>query len=320
VALIGVHTAAGSVLMRRLDEDERVARLVLIDRFAPAVPLRKAVFSAIDLTATLADGTLAETLARERVETVVHGAFHDAPARNLEAAHELEVIGTRAVLRALAHDARHLGTIANLVVLGTAMSYGAYHDNPQYLGEDAPLRGRRYPFVADKVAVEREVASFRVRSGMPTAMLRAAFTLGSPRTLLARLLARPLVPAVLGRDPLMQLLHVEDLVDAALLAIHGAHDGAFNVAASGVLPLSTIIKLSARLRMPGLESAVRATLDTLWMLGVGAVPGAHTAYLRETCVGDTTRAAAVLGFHPRYSTHDVVTRHVGARQLARPAA
>src|SRR4051794_21450129 len=130
VAVIGVHGVAGAALMRRLDDDERVSRVLLIDRHAPALPLRKAVFAAVDLTATLADGTLAETLARERIDAVIHTAFHDAPVRNVEAAHELEVLGTRAVLRALAHNAR-VGTTSQLVVLGTTMSYGALPRNPQ---------------------------------------------------------------------------------------------------------------------------------------------------------------------------------------------
>src|SRR6185369_1192450 len=147
IALTGVHGVAGEALVRRLEADERTQRLVLLDRRAPALPLRATTFHGIDVTATLADVALAETLARERVDTVIHAAFHDRPRRDLEAAHELEVLGTRALFRAIADNARHAGTIANVVVLGTTMSYGALPDNPQYLEEDLPLRGGAgYPF------------------------------------------------------------------------------------------------------------------------------------------------------------------------------
>jgi UDP-glucose 4-epimerase len=315
VALTGVHGPVGVALVRRLDEDERVSKLVLIDRYAPALPLRKAVFAGVNLTATLADVAVAEVLARERIETVVHAAFHAVPAQTLEAAHELEVIGTRALLRAVADNIRHVGTVTNLVVLGTTMSYGAHPDNPQYLREDAPLRGGPgYPFVADKVAVESEVAAFRRRTALPTAVVRACWTVGDARTLAARVLAPLVVPAVLGRDPLVQLLHVEDLVDAVRLAAHGAHDGAFNVAGGGVLPLSTIVKLAGRLRAPMSGSSVRATLQALWRLGVGLVPGGHADYLADTFVADVDRAAAVLGFRPRYSTRAALARHLAARR------
>jgi UDP-glucose 4-epimerase len=321
IALTGVHGTTGASLVRRLDEDERVSRLVLLDRYAPALPLRRAVFYGVDLTATLADVAVAEVIARERVETAVHAAFHGVPVHNLEAAHELEVIGTGALLRAIAHDARHAGTVRNLVVIGTTMSYGARPDNPQYLPEDAPLRGgTRYPFVADKVAAEAEVAAFRRRTGIPTALLRACWTVGDERTLAGRLLAPLVVPAVLGADPLVQLLHLEDLVDAVRLAAHGDADGALNVAGDGVLPLSTVIKLAGRLRAAAPASTLRAALQALWVAGIGLVPGAHASYLRDTFVADTSRAAAELGFRPRYSTRDALARHLAARRGAPRAA
>jgi UDP-glucose 4-epimerase len=320
VALVGVHGAPGAALMRRLDDDDRVSRLVLVDRYGPALPLRKASFVSVDLTATLADAALAEMLARERVQSVVHAAFDDAPVRNVEAAHELEVIGTRALLRALADDARRGGSVESLVVLGSTMSYGALPDNPQYLRESAPLRAARYPFVTDKVAVEEEIARFRTRTGMPTAMLRACWTVGDPSTLAARLLAPLFVPAVLGADPLVQLLHLEDLVHAVRLAVHGRHDGCFNLAGDGVLPLSTIIKLAGRLRAAALRATLRASLHALWVAGIGVVPAAHAAYLRETFVADVAHAVEVLGFRARYSTRDALARHVAARRGAHLAA
>jgi nucleoside-diphosphate-sugar epimerase len=177
VALTGVHGVAGAALVRRLEADERTRRLVLLDRRAPVLPLRDTAFHGIDLTAALADVALAEIFARERVETVIHAAFHERPRRDLEAAHELEVLGTSALFRAVADNARRDGTIANAVVLGTTMSYGARPDNAQYLGGE---RARRvdYPFVADKVAVEREADVLRSRTGLPVAMMRLAPVVG----------------------------------------------------------------------------------------------------------------------------------------------
>jgi UDP-glucose 4-epimerase len=322
VALTGVNGVPGARLLRRLEEDDDVRAIVLLDRHAPALPLRKAVTVIVDLTSTFADATIAEALAREKVEVVIHGAFHTSPARKVEQAHELEVIGTRALLHAIAHDARQNGTVQQLVVLGTTMSYGALPDNPQYLGEDAPLRGgASYPFVADKVAVEREVAAFRRRTGLPTAMLRAAWTVGAAGTVAAQTLTPLVIPAVLGADPLVQVLHADDLVDAARLACHAGRDGTFNVAGEGVLPFSTVVKLIGRLRAPAPEIAIRRALQALWIAGVGVVPAAHVSYLRETIVADTARAADILGYRARYTIQDALAQHVALRRRGiRPAA
>jgi UDP-glucose 4-epimerase len=322
VAITGVHGIPGARLLRRLEEDDAVSRIVILDRHSPALPLRKATIVIVDLTATFADATLAEALVRERVDVVVHAAFAATPVRAVDAAHELEVIGTRALLHAVAHNARHAGTVEALVVVGNTMSYGALPDNAQYLAEDAPLRGGAdYPFVADKIAVEREVAAFRKRTGVPTTMLRAAWTVGDLETIAGRLLAPAAVPAVLGADPLVQLVHVDDLVDAVRLAVHARRDTTCNVAGDGVLPFSTVVKLSGRLRAPAPEPALRAALQALWIAGVGVVPPAHVAYLRDTFVADVARARDVLDFHARYAIRDALAHHVALRRGgARPAA
>jgi UDP-glucose 4-epimerase len=322
VAVTGVHGVPGAGLLRRLEDDDQVRRVILLDRRTPALPLRKGSAAIVDLTATFADAAVAEVLARERVDVVVHAAFHAAPVHALEGAHELEVIGTRSLLHAIAHDARHGGTVEALVMVGTTMSYGALPHNPQYLREEAPLRGgSAYPFVADKVAAEREVAAFRRRTGMPTTVLRACWTVGDPEALAARMLAPVLVPAVLGTDPLVQLVHVDDLVDAVRLAVHAGYDGTLNVAGDGVLPLSTVIKLAGRLRAAAPEPALRAALQALWIAGVGTLPGAHAAYLRDTFVADPTAARDAIGFHPRYAIRDALAHHVARRRgSVRPAA
>ena len=119
----------------------------------------------------------------------------------------------------------------------------------------------------------------------------------------------------------MQLLHVDDLVDAVRLAMAARHDAALNVAGAGVLPLSTVVKLVGRLRCAAPEAAIRAALHALWVAGVGAVPGAHVAYLRDTFVADATRAVDAIGFRPRYDIRDALAQHVAWRRGAvRPAA
>lgn len=317
IALTGVHGVAGAALVRRLEADERTRRLVLIDRRAPALPLRNTVFHSVDLTATLADTALAQILARERVETVIHAAFHDAPRWNGEAAHELEVLGTRALFRAIADDARRAGSVEHVVVMGTTLVYGALPDNPQYLDEAAPLRGGSgYPFVADKIAVEREAATLRARTGLPVAILRCAPTLGDDRSWMARLLGLPVVPAVLGTDPLLQVLDVDDVVEAVRAVAQVRWDGALNVAAEGVLPFSTVIKLGGRLRAAAIETAVRIALQACWVVGAGFMPPAHVAYLRDTFVADTARAADALGWRARYAIGDALVRQWARRRAS----
>src|SRR5215472_8435840 len=98
VAVTGIHGSLASALVRRLEEDDRYERLVLLDVRAPSMPLRKAVFHKVDLTEPLADGLVAEVLRCEQVETIVHLALREAPRPLREEAHELETVGTMYLL------------------------------------------------------------------------------------------------------------------------------------------------------------------------------------------------------------------------------
>jgi UDP-glucose 4-epimerase len=319
VALTGTRGVVGSLLGERLDADERCRRLVLLDLAPPKRRLRKAAFYRVDLTEPRSSLQLSEVFAREEPDVVVHLAFLQHPIRNPTYEHELESIGTGHLLRALEAVPRRTA----LVVSSSTLVYGARPDNPNFLSEDAPLRGRPdYPLVGEKIDAERQVASFRERTGLPVVVLRTAPLLGPVPSLAARYLSLPAVPTVLGFNPLIQCLHPDDAVEAYRLAIERAAvegaSGTYNIVARGVLPLLAAIRLAGRRNLPLPGFAAAALLDTLFQAGAAIAPAAHLDYLRYLCLGDPSRAATELGFQARYSTRDAVLAF--SRNEARIAA
>ncbi|MGH7859982.1 MAG: NAD-dependent epimerase/dehydratase family protein [Candidatus Binatia bacterium] len=311
IALTGTRGVIGSLLAERLEEDPGCRRLILLDLVPPKRKLRKAVFYRVDLTDSLASIRLSEALRREEPDVVVHLAFLQNPIRNPSYVHELESVGTMHLLHALADYAggrRDFG----LVVGSSTLVYGAYADNPNFLSEEAPLRGRRgYALVQEKVDAERQVAAFRSAFGVPVVVLRAAPVLGPVvRSLASRYFSLRAVPTVLGFNPLIQLLHPEDAVEAYFLALRRlAEDGvstAYNVAGRGVLPLLAAIRLIGKRNLPLPGFAATAMLDTLFQAGAAIAPAAHLDYLRHLCVADCARAASELGFMARYSAREAV--------------
>ena len=144
---------AGSKKILATPEDARA-------RCPPAGAQRpdgKTEFVKIDLTQPTVDGELA-TLLQQRydVDTFVHGAFLSHPTHASEWAHELEDVGTMHVLNACAGVEPR-----RLVMISTTLVYGAHPKNPNFLIEDAELRGHRDSrFVNDKVRAERQVQRF----------------------------------------------------------------------------------------------------------------------------------------------------------------
>src|SRR5262245_56975704 len=132
-AITGACTYLGVELVRRLAEDPRYERVIVLDVRPPPVmigPGSKVVFYNVDLTQPTVDDDLAVLLEREKVDTVVHGAFLSHPTHAAEWAHELEDVGTMHVLNACAEVAP-----ARLVMVSSTLCYGAHPANPNFLTE-----------------------------------------------------------------------------------------------------------------------------------------------------------------------------------------
>jgi len=326
VALTGTHGVLGSCLAKRLDREAGCRRVILLDLVPPAKPIRKAVFYRVDLTEPAASVRIAEALDRERPEVVVHLAFLQHPTRNPGYEHELESLGTMHLLHALTQLAQS-GHAPHLILGGSTLVYGARAENPNFLDEEAPLAGRRdYPLVGEKIDVERQARRFHESTHAPLTVLRMAPLLApGVRTIASRYLSLAAVPTLLGFNPMVQTLAVEDAGDVLLAAVRRtetlerkAPAGVYNVCASGAVPLHTVIRLCGRRNLPIPGFAAGAMMDALFFAGLAIAPSAHLDYLRYPCVVDGERARAELGFTPKQSTRDTVASF--AKTLLRDAA
>lgn len=328
VAITGAFGSLGRQLIRRLEDDPAVERIVAIDvRTAtemaeregestePAELLeRHARLSAhqLDLTAPGAATDLVEILKTEGVDALCHLAMLSTPTHHSEMAHELETIGTMYVLHAVA-----AAGVGQLLSLSSTMCYGAWHDNPAWLTEEHPLRGPGdVRFLDDKIDADRQVQRFA--DGHPEvrcAIVRVGATVGSrARRLWARLFYRPLVPTVLGYDPLFQLLHAEDAVTGLHAVIKRAPSGVFNLVGRGVLPLSQIISGLGRRHVPLPATVARTGLAAAWSAQLGDLPPGLVEFLRWSWICDGQKIEREAGFLPSRTTADIV-RELGVSQL-----
>ena len=222
-----------------------------------------------------------------------HLALLYNPIHNASYAHEVEAIGTLQLLGAVT-----AAGVDALVALSSTALYGASPDNPNFLTEDRPLKpAPQSRFLADKLEVERQFQSFREkRPGIAVAVLRMAPLLGPRvRNPVTQLLGRPIVPVLLGRDPLMQFLHEDDAVGALELAVMRRANGTYNIAPPGALPLSSVLKLLGRTPLPLPGPVARAGMAALWSaIGFGTPPS-WLDYLRYLWVADGSLAERELG-------------------------
>lgn len=313
IAVTGATGFYGRGLLQRLAFDRRVERVLALDVRQPPLESDKLVFRQLDLTHPTADQDLLEALRSSGVDTLVHLAFLAEPTHQSSWGHELEAIGTLHVLNACAEHG-----VRKVVMQSSTAVYGPNAKNPNFLRESHPLGGipgSRY--VADRVEAERQLIRFkREHPEVVCTSLRFAPVVGpTVRNWVTGYLSFPTPITILGYDPLIQLLHETDAIDALALAVERDLDGAWNIVADGVVPLAAALRLCGRLPVPMPGPAARAWVSTLWMMQLLSTPPTFLSFLRYLCVADGERARREMGFVPRYGTREALLSFAGARRL-----
>jgi len=248
---------------------------------------------------------LTQLLKQERVDSVCHLKFVPT-IRPSSAAFEMNVVGTKRLL-----DASAEAGVGKVVVKSSMAVYGAHPDNPAILTEDRALRARRrYGYMRDMMAIETLCHELRRQEpALTLTNLRPASIVGpTADTPMTRFLKSRWAPALLGFDPMLQLIHEQDVLEALTHAVLNDVPGVFNVAADGALPLSRIIALSGKRYLPALHNLAYWGVGVLG--GVGAELERYAPieldYLRYSWVGDLTHMRGELGFEPRYSAEETL--------------
>jgi UDP-glucose 4-epimerase len=312
VAVTGACTYLGGELLRRLEEDPRYSRVLALDVRPPpqvSAPGGKVEFIKLDLTQPTVDGELATLLQHAKVDTFVHGAFLAHPTHAAEWAHELEDVGTMHVLNACAGVEPR-----RFVMVSTTLVYGANPKNPNFLTEDAELRGHKDSrFVNDKVRAERQVQRFaKEHPNTQVCVLRFAPILGPTiSNLYTRFFSRVVAPVMMGHDPLMQFVHEQDAAWALQRAVDSDATGPFNIVGKGVLPYTTVLALLGRVPAPMPQIVARQLTKILWATQLVGSPPSFLDFLLYLCVADGTRARLSLGFSPRLSIKRTILDFLG---------
>jgi UDP-glucose 4-epimerase len=239
----------------------------------------------------------------------VHGAFLSHPTHASDWAHELEDVGTMHVLNACAGVEPR-----RFVMISTTLVYGAHPKNPNFLIEEAELRGHRDSrFVNDKVRAERQVQRYaKEHPEVEVCVLRFAPILGPTiSNMFTRFFSRPVAPVMMGHDPLMQFVHEQDAAYALSQAVESRAVGAFNIVGKGVLPYTTVLALLGRVPMPMPQIVARQLTKILWTTQLVGSPPSFLDFLLYLCVADGARARRELGFSPRLSIKRTILDFLG---------
>ncbi len=316
IVITGISSPWAAELARRLEIDPRVDFLAGIDTDPPPADLERTEF----IEADIRNPVLSRVLPALEPDTVVHCAllWYPAPGKPDRALHDINVIGALQLLAAC----ERTETLRAVVVRGSAAIYGCEGAAPLFFSEDM---ARRYPL---KTRFQRDVGEFenyfenfaRRHPGVTCCMLRYQPELGPDlKTPLVRYLSLPVVPTQLGFDPRLQFVHSRDATGALEAAVNNPVRGAVNVAPSGSISLTRMLRLAGKPSVPIPHPLFAPAMAQLGRrLGLGATYGDGVRLLRYGRGVTNDRLRDELGYEPIFDAAGTVRDFVeatGSRQV-----
>jgi len=314
VVIVGVASQWGVELARRLERDPSVDYLAGIDIEPPPADLERTDFIEADVRTPL----LSRLLPATEADTIVHCGilWYPAAGRPSRTLHDVNVIGTLQLLAAC----ERTPTLERLIVRGSAAIYGCEGATPYFFTEDMartlPLRTR---FQRDVSELEAYVENFaRRHPALVCCILRCQPEIGPDMdTPLVRYLELPAVPTQLGWDPRLQFLHADDAHGALEAATKDPIRGPVNVAPSGSISLSHILRLVRRPAIPIPHPLFSVALERLGKrLGAGPLYGDGIRLLRYGRGVDNRRLRTEIGYEPRFDAEEAI-RDFAAKSAGR---
>ena len=268
-----VTGAAGSIgrrVVARLVRDHPGAEVVAVDKAYPGPVPDGVVAKQIDL----AVGDLTSLFAG--ADSAVHLASPMRADSADPAAADLEMALLHRVL-----DGLTLSGVGHLVLLSSAMVYGAWEGNPVPLTEDSPARPNSdFGWAVQRHRIEQLSSEWGAGPGRAVTLLRPAAVVTEDHLgHLARALHAAQVVVRADRDAPVQYLHADDLAGAVAAALDAVYDGPLNVAPDGWISAQDLAELEGprpRLRVP--PSVARRVSNLGWRTGLASTPPGVVPY------------------------------------------
>ncbi len=245
-----------------------------------------------------------EAFRRHQVDALIHmGIVHD-PRMPRSEAHSFNVLGTHKILDLCV---RH--RVGKVVVLSSANVYGPRPDNSNFLPEETPLMAaERFGEMRDLVELDMYAQSFMWKHpDVETVILRPVNIVGpTVRNAASNYLRLERPITLLGFDPMLQLVHEEDVCRALAIALRPGLRGVFNVTGPGEVPLSTVLRELGRRPIPLPHPLVRPLVRRAFEARLTGFPPEEVDHIQYLCVVDGSRFAREAGWAPRHSLRETI--------------
>jgi len=275
--------------------------VVALDVREPVQRLAGVTCETADIRAPAVDAIVG----RHKPQVVVHLASIVTPGKdsNREFEFSVDVGGTRNLLEAcLSHH------VQRIIVSSSGAAYGYHADNPEWLSENAPLRGNQsFAYSWHKRLVEEMLAEYRVsQPQLQQIVFRIGTILGATvHNQITDLFEKPRLIAIRGSDSPFVFIHDQDVVGAIVQGVDSPVTGIFNIAGDGKVSIFEIAQRLGKRCVVFPAGVLQAALWLLKKLGLTQYGPEQIDFLRYRPVLDNRRLKEEFGYLPKLTSTEV---------------
>lgn len=323
VAVTGAATGAGRLLAARLAEREGIRKVVAIDAHRGDVP--GATWRVVDIRDPLLSNRLSD------VDVIVNLDVEGSPDAGPRERRTHNVRGAQTVVTAAA-----AARVRRVVLVTSAMVYGAEPTNPLPLPEDAPLLAEANASIAGDYLEMEELAATAplTHPGLEITVVRPAALVGpGVDTVVTRHFEAPRLLSVKGSTPGWQFCHIEDLASALEIVVVQDVAGPVAAGCEGWLGAEEVAEITGKRNFELPAALTFGMAQRLHRLGMTPAPATDLHYVAYPWVVDCARLRAA-GWKPLYDNaaalrvvmeetagrHAVVGRRVGGKEATMATA
>jgi UDP-glucose 4-epimerase len=291
--------------------------VVNLDIRPPAMPRSRTRFVHMDIR----DRGIAQLIADERPDALVHLAFVLNPIRDERLMYDIDVNGTANVL-----DAAAAAEVPHLLVASSTTAYGAWSDNPVPIPEEHPVRGLpAYEYARDKTEIDRLCQLWAAQHPDATMTIVRPTIVFGPNVdnyIVRFWINSPFIVLPDGRDADWQFVHEEDVVEAISRLLSERRGGIYNLTADGTIKLSEAAQIAGvKVRkMPlKLYRRIAAASWKLRLPNVEAPPG-QIEFVLHPWIASNEKLKSDLGWTPRYTSRETFVETMRAKGVGTLAA
>ncbi len=297
VCITGASGYIGNKIARFLSQKDEIENIVGIDINSRKEFIPKFHFYKRDVRDNVED-----ILRHNSIDTMIHTAYVLPPIHNKQLMEDINVGGTRNVMRACVR-----AKIEQMLYTSSATAYGFHPDSDNPLTEDSRLRGNAdFTYCKNKREIEMAIPEWMKESnGMNLIILRPCFVVGpgfdNP---LSRYLGKKIVILPFHTEP-MQFVHEDDLVRIIWLVLRDKKNGVFNVGGEGTISFAEMVKKLGGILIPAPDKLLSFFNAIAWSLRLSFLsefPNPALNMIRYPWVVNSDKLKQQLGFQYEYTT------------------